>query len=359
MADDPVRDDGSRPGGDTRTRRAVRPPPTSIRHFPERVVAGELSEFGGLPLDMLAAQTTMPFCLADPTEPDCPIVFVNRAFCELTGYAMSEAVGRNCRFMQGPDTDPATVRQLHEAVSSGSAVAVDILNYRKNGTSFWNALHVGPVFDERRELRYFFSTQWDVSSVRVARERSEHARTLARALKQQLSLSMATMMHVIQSVGRAYDAPQEARRINERFLAITRGYEACLAGDDMAGTTLRDAVRRIVEPYDRAVRITGDPDTRITPHVAGILAVALHHFASSSARQPTARSGARLEADAANGYVVVRWIEPAGGSGDGAGHGRSRDARILDDVLGAAGGRIEYDREGDDSIATIVLREWG
>ena len=107
--------------------------------------------------------TRMPMILADPRQDDCPIAFANNAFLDLTGYEEAEVLGRNCRFLQGAGTDPGSVRQLREAVQDKRATALEILNYRRDGTPFWNAIFMGPVFDKQGELIYFFASQLDVS----------------------------------------------------------------------------------------------------------------------------------------------------------------------------------------------------
>lgn len=84
--------------------------------------------------------TRMPMLVTDPNQPDNPIVFSNLAFLELTQYDESEVLGRNCRFLQGPQTDPEAVDEIRTALTEQRAVAVDILNYRRDGTLFWNAL---------------------------------------------------------------------------------------------------------------------------------------------------------------------------------------------------------------------------
>jgi PAS domain S-box-containing protein len=88
--------------------------------------------------------TRMPMVITDPSQPDNPIVFANEAFQHLTGYSRKEIVGLNCRFLQGPETDPLEVDRVREAIKSGTPVAVDLLNYRKDGTTFWNALYLSP-----------------------------------------------------------------------------------------------------------------------------------------------------------------------------------------------------------------------
>lgn len=101
--------------------------------------------------------------LADPSLPDTPIVHASDVFCELTGYSREEVVGRNCRFLQGPDTDPESVREIREAIQAERPCTVRILNYRKDDTPFWNHLHVAPVRSATGKVAYFVGVQLDVS----------------------------------------------------------------------------------------------------------------------------------------------------------------------------------------------------
>ena len=107
--------------------------------------------------------TRMPMIVTDPRRPDNPIVFANAAFLTLTGYAQDEVMGRNCRFLQGRDTDPATVSTIRAAVEAEHDVSVDILNYRKDGTPFWNALYLSPVRTASGEVQFFFASQMDIT----------------------------------------------------------------------------------------------------------------------------------------------------------------------------------------------------
>ncbi len=118
-----------------------------------------------------AEKTRVPMILTDPNLPDDPIVFANRAFQDLCGYPAEELVGRNCRFLQGPGTDPAHVRAIRDALASGGDVAVDILNYRRDGTPFVNELFVSPILDADGRVLYHFGSQSDVTGYRDDRVR--------------------------------------------------------------------------------------------------------------------------------------------------------------------------------------------
>lgn len=123
----------------------------------------EYEHGSGDPFAAAVRATRMPMVITDPSQQDNPIVFCNVAFQELTGYDREEIVGRNCRFLQGPETDPDTVAQVRQAIEDGHDVGVDLLNYRKDGTTFWNALYMSPVRDKKGVIRFFFASQLDVT----------------------------------------------------------------------------------------------------------------------------------------------------------------------------------------------------
>jgi PAS domain S-box-containing protein len=128
-------------------------------------ITGDLQvEHGkGDPFAAALRATRMPMVITDPRRADNPIIFANDAFLSLTGYTREEVSGRNCRLLQGPDTDRATTRAIREAIQAGRDIKSDILNYRKDGSTFWNALYISPVHNENGELLYFFASQLDVT----------------------------------------------------------------------------------------------------------------------------------------------------------------------------------------------------
>ena len=99
------------------------------------------------------------FLITDPNQPDNPIVFANDAFIRLTGYTREEVLGRNCRFLQGKDTNPETVCAIREAIKRRKPISADILNYRKDGTAFWNRIKIRPLFSPDGTIKKFVGVQ--------------------------------------------------------------------------------------------------------------------------------------------------------------------------------------------------------
>lgn len=111
--------------------------------------------------------TGISFTLADARAPDQPLTWVNPAFTAMTGYAVGEALGHNCRFLQGPDTDPHAVAALRRATREGTDRTVTLLTYRKDGSAFWNEVGISPVRDTAGVVTHFVGVQTDVTE-RVA-----------------------------------------------------------------------------------------------------------------------------------------------------------------------------------------------
>lgn len=97
--------------------------------------------------------------ISDPSRPDNPMIYVSEEFETQTGYTPAEALGRNCRFLQGPETDPEAVQAIRDALAAQTEITIDILNYRKDGTKFWNRLRIRPLFDDKGKLLYFAGAQ--------------------------------------------------------------------------------------------------------------------------------------------------------------------------------------------------------
>nr|AML78535.1 putative LOV domain-containing protein [Pittosporum resiniferum] len=142
------------------------------------------------------------FVVSDPRLPDNPIIFASDSFLELTEYTREEILGRNCRFLQGPETDQATVQKIRDAIREQREITVQLINYTKSGKKFWNLFHLQPMRDQKGELQYFIGVQLDGSDhVEPLRNRLSERTEL-----QSAKLVKATALNVDEAVRELPDA---------------------------------------------------------------------------------------------------------------------------------------------------------
>ncbi len=192
----------------------------------------------------------MPIVVSDPRLADNPVVFCNDAFCQLTGYDRAEVVGRNCRFLQGPQTDQAALHRIRAAVREAATIEIDLRNHRKDGTPFWNRLLIGPVHDATGALAYFYASQVDVT---LERERlvdleSDNASLVAElGDRQRLQEEGAARLRFATEAGRLgiwnLDLPSETLSTSRRFRQIF--------GRDPELAFPVAELRRAIHPEDR------------------------------------------------------------------------------------------------------------
>lgn len=200
---------------------------------------GDISQSGKNIFFAAVETTRMPMLITDPNQPDNPIIFANHAFLEMTGYDPDAIVGTNCRFLQGPETNREMVAQVRTAIEERRDISVEIINYRKDGSTFWNALFISPVFNEAGVLTYFFASQLDVSRRRDAEDALRQAQKmealgqLTGGIAHDFNNLLQVMMGHIQIIERAASRPtydQErikqsafhARRAAERASTLTQ-----------------------------------------------------------------------------------------------------------------------------------------
>lgn len=147
-------------------------------------------------LSLMIGSSPIAAVLSNPRLPDNPIVECNEAFVALTGYRSDEIIGHNCRFLSGERTEPWLTEMLRNGIRRRQPVMVEILNYKKDGTPFRNAVMVAPIFDAAGELEYFLGSQVeiaeDVARANDARREVAHARVTALSRRQrEVLLQMA------------------------------------------------------------------------------------------------------------------------------------------------------------------------
>ncbi|PSP90837.1 hypothetical protein BRC90_00225 [Halobacteriales archaeon QS_4_69_34] len=240
--------------------------------------------------------------ISDPALPDNPMVYVNDAFEELTGYPRSASIGRNCRFLQGEGSDPATVAAMREAINAGEPVSVELRNYRRDGELFWNAVDIAPIRDDEGTLTHFVGFQTDITNRKRAEAAAERAAAAAEAERATLERLLERINGVVREVteavvqatvrGELEDAvcerltasePYAFAWIGEREVAAervterTRGGSATGAGED--------------EPADDRITVALDGDRTIGGDGTTAIARALDSRELRVARSGTADAG--------------------------------------------------------------------
>lgn len=136
-------------------------------------------------LQTVVSATPIASVVSDPRLPDNPIIAVNQEFIDLTGYGADEVLDRNCRFLSGSGTEPWLTEKIRQGVRDHRPVLVEILNYKKCGTPFRNAVLVAPIYDDEDQLNYFLGSQIEISG--CEQSISENRRERAVACLKQLS----------------------------------------------------------------------------------------------------------------------------------------------------------------------------
>ena len=134
----------------------------SVRDITERIERKRDLELKERAMD----EANVGITISDPATEDNPLIYVNDGFVKQTGYSRTESVGRNCRFLQGEETEESTLDDLREAIAADTPITVELRNYRQNGEQFWNRLSVTPIFDDAGELANHIGIQQDVTQIR-------------------------------------------------------------------------------------------------------------------------------------------------------------------------------------------------
>ena len=261
--------------------------------------------------------------LTDARVPDNPITWANDAFLQLTGYALEELQGRNCRLLQGEDTDRAEVARIRAALSSGEPICAELLNYRKDGTPFWNAMTITPVRDADG-VAYFYAAQSDMTPMHALEramrgtndelERQVTARTfdLSAALEQKTALlhevdhRVKNNLQVISSLillkarrtpqGDARDALQG---MAERIGALSTAHRMLYSEGDCTHFNLGDFAAEFLSDVNAGLdhqrtRVEAEVEPiAVAAAMAAPLALMIHELTANALRHafPGARAG--------------------------------------------------------------------
>ncbi|MFD1300705.1 PAS domain-containing protein [Methylobacterium marchantiae] len=265
-----------------------------------------------------------PMVVTDPRLADNPIVWVNDAFVDLTGYSRSELEGRNCRMLQGPESDRRAIEIIRDAMKRQASLEVELRNYRKDGTSFWNAMTITPVRNEHGELVYYYAAQADMTEKHalelamkgtndeLARQVNEQTADLRAALEQKTALlhevdhRVKNNLQVISSLvllkarrtpqGEARDALQG---MAERIGALSMVHRMLYSAGDVTRFNLEEFADDFmsdltagIDPERTAVSAEIEPIS-LPAAIAAPLALMLHELATNAVRHafPDERGG--------------------------------------------------------------------
>lgn len=250
-------------------------------------------------------RTRMPLIVANALDSEMPIVLANRAFLELTQYSADEVVGRNCRFLQGPGTDPTTVQAIRVAINAGQEFTGELLNYRKDGSSFWNELHLSPLHDDEGRVVFYFGSQIDVTERRAAQDLRASEHRLLREVDHR-AMNVLALVNGIVRLSRADDPKAYAKAVQERVHALAQAH-AVLGARGWTPVPLRDLLSPAISAFDPEHVVAEGPDVRIAAAHVQSLALVMHELMANAVRH-----GAL---SVPSGILQIRWTALDRGAG--------------------------------------------
>ena len=296
-------------------------------------------------------QTRMAVTIVDINRPDSPIIYANQAFTELTGYDREEVIGRNCRFLQGPETDPDAVQAIRDCIASGEVRVVEILNYHKDGSTFWNSLHIGPVYDKQGKLTHLYGSQWDITSLVEERSRLALQTEVAEELKHRTKNLFNAISAIVRMSARGEtDVDALMEKLEARLLALGRAHSISISEGRTAGqaSDLYDLIASILDPYQEVGKdrvILSGPVVQVPRQSVTPVGLMLHELATNALKygalstpEGTVSVSWRRQA----GRLVLEWLE-TGGPETKAPTRRGGGTRMMDGVLRVIGASITQD----------------
>lgn len=249
-------------------------------------------------------RTRMPMVVTDPRQHDDPIVLANQAFLDLTGYSADEVIGRNCRFLQGRDTAPSDVEQIRRCLAADEDhIELELVNYRKDGTPFWNQLVISPVHAADGELLYYFASQKDVTARRRAEELEYTERLLLKEVDHRAMNAMALVQSIVR-LSRTDDVDSFSSAVLGRVDALARAHRL-LSEQNWSGADFSELVAMELPPAANRRVITAGPAAPIAAKLVQPITLVLHELISNAQRH-----GALA---AQGGTIVIEWDSgPAG-----------------------------------------------
>ncbi|MBP2551185.1 PAS domain S-box-containing protein [Neorhizobium galegae] len=331
--------------------------------------------------------TRMPMIITDPRQADNPIIFSNAAFSTLTGYAREELIGRNCRLLQGPQTDKAVVAQIRAAVEDERSLAVDVLNYRKDGTPFWNALFLSPVRSQAGDVIYFFASQLDFTRMKERQSELAAARSLA---EEEVARRTKDLRDALEAKTLLVHEVDHRVKNNLLTIASILKLQARLTRDDTVRRTLHSVLGRVealstvqrklfttadVEHFDGAdfardlatdmigavrrddIELTFNLSPVLIPAAkASPLAFILHELVADAVRRGLGDGGGKLHlcVERLNGQFHIEMRDTAVAR-DAGGEEQDFSRMILETCARQVGATITREINGSETVVDVLL----
>ena len=253
--------------------------------------------------------------VTDPRLDDNPIVLANQSFLDLGGYTAEEVIGRNCRFMQGPRTNPRDVDRIRKAIAEQEEITIELLNYRKDGTTFWNELFLSPVHDEEGRLVYFFASSKDISKRRQAQDLEAEEYRLLKEVDHRAKNALALVQGIVR-LSRADTTEAYAEAVQGRVESLARAH-SLLAAERWRDVPLVRVIEGEAERRRRQSLTLDGPALEIAPEQVQPLALVIHELMANATEhgalsQPKGRVAIRWRMDDAAKRIVIDWQEQGG-----------------------------------------------
>jgi PAS domain S-box-containing protein len=294
-------------------------------------------------------RTRMPIVVTDARQPDLPIVLANEAFLNLTGYSADEVIGRNCRFLQGVATSRTAVAEIRAAIAQHRDVTIEILNYRKDGSPFWNQLHISALRNTDGEVVYYFASQIDVTELRRVQTLEDAEHRLLLEVDHRTKNVLAIVDSVVR-LSKTDSVEAYAASVQQRVQALARTH-MLLAENGWNNVSLEKIVRTQVGIFDRDNVSAAGPEIMVPAPSVQPIGLALHELATNAAVHGSlSRPQGNLSIDwrqEGNGFEL-HWREHGGSAGmeqRGRGFGNLLLGAVIERQLGGTIAR-EWRAEG-------------
>jgi PAS domain S-box-containing protein len=317
-------------------------------------------------LQAAVTATRMPMVVTDPRQPDNPVVLANRAFLEVTGYSAEEVLGRNPRFMQGADSDPAALARIRNALDEVSDLEIELVNQTKDGTPVITRLLISPIFDEDGTLAFFFGSQVDLRAERAAEaaaaQKEERLRLVAAEMNHRINNTLATVQAIVRQTLRNAGVPTAVGdAIGGRLVAL-RDAHALLTQRDWQSSGLHELIESAIQPHrDDAERFTvRGPKIDLEPAPGVAVSMAMHELCTNAVKYgalsvPSGHVDIGWNVESTDGarHLLLHWQEQNGPPVHAPKHKGFGSILIKDALAAELNGAVELSYEATGLTCTI------